>query len=626
MTDLDNTEDSGERIGDWYLARRLLGYLKRYKWHVLCSVALTMLSTPLVLARPPLTKAAVDLFLTPDPSRPPSQFELLLKRCADTTGLGDSAYNGIVFVTLLLLLANIGALVTRYAQLVVTEILGQKIVYDLREEVFGHLQRLSVQFYDRTPAGRLITRLTSDIDSLNEVFTSKIITMLGDVAMALYIVIWMFQVNWRLMLVSFAVLPVLASLAAWFRLRTRLAFQAVRVWIANINAFLHEHITGMQVVQLFGRELKESEQFAEINKAYWKANIDTNFYYALLFPAVEVMMSVGLALIIWYGGGQVIREAASLGTLIAFIQLAQAFYSPILQISDKYNVFQAALASCERIFKLLDEPVTVKSCDEPVPLKNAQGRLEFCNVWFAYKANVWVLRDVSFVVEPGQRVAFVGHTGAGKTTITSLLLRLYDIQRGQILFDGVDIRELDVQELRSKFSIMLQDVFLFSGDIAFNIRLGNQAITDEMVKSAAREVHADDFIMKLQNGYQSELREQGAGLSVGQKQLIGLARALAFDSCVLVLDEATSSIDTETELLIRDAIERLMTGRTSLIIAHRLSTIQAVDKILVMHKGEIREVGDHQSLLAQRGLYWRLYQLQFSDDQKRTGVGTVADD
>jgi ATP-binding cassette subfamily B protein len=415
-------------------------------------------------------------------------------------------------------------------------------------------------------------------------------------------------------------------LTTWFRRGARNSFRTVRARIARINAFLQEHITGMPVVQLFNREEKEMQQFSEINEAHRKANIDTIFYYAIFYPGVEIIGSIGIALIIWYGGGQVIRGVATIGTLFAFVQLARSFYEPISDISEKYNILQSAMAASERIVKLLDEPVKIESPVKPVHIERAQGRIEFRNVWFAYKNEDWILRDVSFTAEPGEKVAFVGHTGAGKTTITNLLLRFYDIQRGQILLDGVDIREMDLHELRANFSIVLQDVFLFSGDLASNIRLGANEISDERLLFASTEVRSDDFIRNLPDGYQSEVRERGAGLSVGQKQLISFARALAFDPRVLILDEATSSIDTETEILIQEAVERLMQGRTSLVIAHRLSTIQSVDKIIVMHKGEIREMGNHQELLAERGLYWRLYQLQFYRDFKQSLVGSVADD
>jgi ATP-binding cassette subfamily B protein len=606
--------------------RRLLRYLWPYRWQAITSLALTIVSAPLVLAGPPLTKAVIDLFIAPDPAKPPSGFALFLKNMADRFGFGENAYQGIAFIAMVFLIASIAAFAVQYTQAVVMQAMGQRIMYDLRQEIFAHLQRLPVQFYDRNPVGRLMTRLTTDVDALNEMFTAGVIVIFGDLAMIFYIVIWMFQVNWRLSLVSFAILPLLAALTIWFRLGARSAFREVRVRIARINAFLQEHITGMPVVQLFNREEKEMRKFDQINDSHRKANIDTIFFYAVFYPAVDIIGAIGIGLIIWYGGGQVIQGVATIGTLIAFIQLARSFYEPISDISEKYNILQSAMASSERIFKLLDEPVTIKTPDKPVRMGRTEGRIEFRNVWFAYKGEDWVLKDLSFVAEPGERVAFVGHTGAGKTTIANLLLRFYDIQRGQILLDGIDIREMDLDELRANFSIVLQDVFLFSGDIAGNIRLGSTSITDEQVIAAAREVHADPFIRRLPDAYRTELRERGAGLSVGQKQLISFARALAFDPRVLILDEATSSIDTETEILIRDAVERLMQGRTSLVIAHRLSTIQSVDKIIVMHKGEIREVGSHQVLLAQRGLYWRLYQLQFYQDFKRTLAESVAED
>jgi ATP-binding cassette subfamily B multidrug efflux pump len=627
MSESHHEEEVLGKAYDARLMRRLLRYLWPYKWHALTSLVLTILSAPLVLAGPPLTKAAIDLFLNPegDPSNA-SGFAGYVKRAADWSGFGANAYQGIVFVAILFLLASLAAFAVQYTQAIVMQAMGQYIMYDLRKEIFAHQQRLPVQYYDRNPVGRLMTRLTTDVDALNEMFTAGVIAIFGDVAMIFYIVIWMFQVNWQLALVSFAILPLLAALTTWFRLGARASFREVRVRIARINAFLQEHITGMPVVQLFNREEKEKRSFDEINESHRKANIDTIFYYAVFYPAVEIIGAVGIALIIWYGGGQVIQGAATIGTLVAFIQLARSFYEPISDISEKYNILQSAMASSERIFKMLDEPVTIKSPDKPVRVGRARGRIEFRNVWFAYKNEDWILKDISFTVEPGERVAFVGHTGAGKTTITNLLLRFYDVQRGQILLDGIDVRDMDLEELRANFSIVLQDVFLFSGDIASNIRLGNDRITDEQLQAAAREVHADDFIKRLPNGYHEELRERGAGLSVGQKQLISFARALAFDPRVLILDEATSSIDTETEILIRDAVERLMEGRTSLVIAHRLSTIESVDKIIVMHKGEIREVGTHQDLLRERGFYWQLYQLQFYKDAKRLLAESIADD
>ncbi|MEW6207815.1 MAG: ABC transporter ATP-binding protein [Acidobacteriota bacterium] len=624
MADSHHEEEVLGKAYDSRLMRRLMQYLWPYKWYALTSLVLTIMTAPLALAGPPLTKAAIDLYL--DPKAQPTGFALFLKNTGDWLGFGGSKYEGIAFIAIIFLMASLLAFIVQYTMAVVMQKMGQYIMYDLRKEVFAHLQRLPVQFYDRNPVGRLMTRLTTDVDSLNEMFTAGVIVIFGDLAMIFYIAIWMFTASWQLALVSFAILPLLAALTIWFRLGARSSFRQVRVRIARINAFLQEHITGMPVVQLFNREEKEMREFHRINDAHRKANIDTIFYYAVFYPAVEIIGAIGVALIIWYGGGKVIQGAATIGTLVAFVQLARSFYEPISDISEKYNILQSAMASSERIFKLLDEPVQIESPEEPVKVGRARGRIEFRNVWFAYKDEDWILRDVSFTAEPGERVAFVGHTGAGKTTITNLLLRFYDIQRGQILLDGFDIREIDLEELRANFSIVLQDVFLFSGDIATNIRLGNAEIADEQLRRAASEVHADSFINRLQDGYKTEIRERGAGLSVGQKQLISFARALAFDPRVLILDEATSSIDTETEILIRDAVERLMEGRTSLVIAHRLSTIQSVDKIVVMHKGEIREVGDHQELLARRGLYWRLYQLQFYQDFKRSFQESVADD
>ena len=611
---------------DSRLMRRMLKYLIPYKWYALTALFLIIISAPLSLAGPPLTKIAIDVFLKPDPNNPPTGFALMVKHAADYFGFGSNAATGITFIAILFFLASILSFAVGYTQAIVMQKMGQFIMYDLRKEVFAKLQKLDVQYYDRNPVGRLMTRLTTDVDALNEMFTAGVIVIFGDLAMIGYIVIWMFQSNWRLALVSFTIVPLLFILTTWFRRGARNSFRTVRARIARINAFLQEHITGMPVVQLFNREEKEMQQFKEINEAHRKANIDTIFYYAIFYPGVEIIGSIGVALIIWYGGGQVIRDVATIGTLFAFVQLARSFYEPISDISEKYNILQSAMAASERIVKLLDEPVKIESPAKPVHKERVQGRIEFRNVWFAYKKEDWILRDVSFTAEPGEKVAFVGHTGAGKTTITNLLLRFYDIQRGQILLDGVDIREMDLHELRANFSIVLQDVFLFSGDLASNIRLGAKEISDERLLFSAQEVHADDFIRNLPDGYRTEVRERGAGLSVGQKQLISFARALAFDPRVLILDEATSSIDTETEILIQEAVERLMQGRTSLVIAHRLSTIQSVDKIIVMHKGEIREMGNHQELLAERGLYWRLYQLQFYRDFKQSLVGSVADD
>lgn len=605
--------------------RRLLGYLWPYKRYVICALVLTMLGGPLVVAGPPLVKAAVDLYLLPDPAHPPAGYILAIRQAAETFGFGGDRGSGVAFIALLLLVANLAAMFVLYAEAFLLQRMGQRIMFDLRNAIFAHLQRLPLKFYDRNPVGRLMTRLTSDVEALNELFSSVVIAFFGDMAMLLYIVFWMFLLDWRLALVSLLILPPLIAVTIWFRMRSRTAFRAVRTHVARISTFLQERLSGMPVVQLFNREEHELRAFKSINRDYRKANLDAIFYNAVFFPAVDIIVAAGIALIIWYGGGNVLAGVLTLGTVIAFLQMAEMLYEPIGDMSERYNILQSAMSASERIFQLLDEPVTIESAGEPKALSaKVHGHIEFRNVWFAYDDEDWVLKDVSFVVQPGESVAFVGHTGAGKTTITNLLLRFYDVQRGQVLLDGVDVRELDIEKVRSSFSVVPQDIFLFSEDVASNIRLGNSSITDEQIRDAARQVNADSFISKLNGGYASELHERGAGISVGQKQLISFARALAFNPSVLILDEATSSIDTETEVLIHDAVKRLMAGRTSLVIAHRLSTVQAVDKIIVLHKGELRESGTHQELLRQRGLYWLLNQLSFYQDDREEVVETVS--
>jgi ATP-binding cassette subfamily B multidrug efflux pump len=616
MSDAETTqnphgEDALGKAYDSRLARRLAAYLWPYRGRVLLSIVLLITGAALELAGPLLTQVAIDRYIP----------------AGDYAGLNLVAalYLGVLAMTFVL----------DAAQTIVTQMMGQLVQFDLRRQIFGHLQRIDVAYYDRNPVGRMISRLTTDVDALNELFTSGFVAIFGDVFTLLAITIVLFWYDWQLALVTLVILPAMLAVTSWFRRGARNSYRKVRVRIARINAFLQEHISGMAVAQLFNRERVEMKRFDEINDEHRVANIETIFYYAVFFPAIEIISSLGIALILWYGGGRVLSDAITLGALVAFIQYAQRFYQPIRDLSDKYNILQAAMAASERIFKLLDMPVgreegggTVlpdrSTHDVAAPnllppssslLPPPSPSIEFRNVWFAYKEEDWVLRDVSFTVAPGQSVGVVGHTGAGKTTLTNLLLRFYEIQRGQILLDGVDVREYDLKALRKHFSIVLQDVFLFSGDVSFNITLGNDAIPRERVEQAAREVHADDFIRHLPAGYETEIRERGAGLSVGQKQLIAFARALAYDPSVLILDEATSSIDTETELLIRDAVTRLMQGRTSVIIAHRLSTIQSVDKIIVLHKGELRESGTHQELLALRGLYYRLYQLQYKDQE-----------
>jgi len=598
-----------EQLGSIYdakVARRLFRYLAPYKRLVVIALVLTIAVNLVRQVGPLLTKWAIDDYVQPAAAGAMPRLQ---------------AYDGVWLLAMVYILSLLFTLVIGYFQDVLLNTIGQRVMYDLRQEIFRKLQTIEVAYYHHNPVGRLITRLTTDVDSLNELFTAGVVEVLGDVVLIIAALGVMFYFNWQLAIVSLTVVPLLIYATSWFRRGAREGFRAVRTKIARLNAFTQEHISGAQVVQIFNREEKALAQFSEINAAHRKANLETNFYYAVFYPIVNMISAIGTAAIVWYGGGQVIQGAISLGTLVAFLQYTQRLWQPIQDISDKYNVFQAAVVASERVFRLLDTPDGIESPAAPAGIDRAKGRIEFRNVWFAYKNEDWVLRDISFTIEPGESAAFVGATGSGKTTITNLLMRFYDIQRGQILLDGVDIRQWDLRKLRENFAVVLQDVFLFSGDVAGNIQLGNEAIDEARVEWAAREVRAAGFIEKQPEGYAAQVRERGAGFSVGQKQLISFARALAFDPRILVLDEATSSIDTETEQLIQRAIERVMTGRTSLIIAHRLSTIQRVDRIIVLHKGEIREMGSHQELLTHRGIYFKLYQLQY----KEQAVAAAAD-
>ena len=573
---------------DSRLMRRLLGYLRPYWRSVLVALAAIITHSVLQLAPPYLTKLVIDTYIP----------------------AGD--LGGLVHVAWIYLAVLAGSFALEYVQTWVMQLTGQRIMYDLRMQLYAHLQRLDLRFYDRNPVGRLMTRVTSDVDVLNELFTAGVVAVFGDIFTLAGIMIVMLGMDWRLALASFIVLPLIAVVTQWFRANVRESYRTVRAWIARINTFLQENITGMATVQLFRREERNATRFDEINAAHRDANIDSIFYYAVFYPAIELVGALAASIIIWVGGLNVLDGTLTLGVLVAFLQYSARFYRPISDMSEKFNVLQSAMASSERIFTLLDTPVAVTSPSSPAtPDRPLQGHIVFDHVWFAYQNEDWVLRDVSFEVQPGQRLGLVGATGSGKTTIISLLLRFYDIQRGRILVDGVDIRDLDLATLRGLFGLVLQDVHLFSGTLGGNIRLGHEGLDDLAVRGAAEAVAASDFIEDLPGGYDAPVAERGATLSTGQKQLLSFARALAFNRRVLILDEATSSIDTETETTIRQALEVLMQGRTTIAIAHRLSTIQDMDRILVLHKGTVRESGTHQSLLAERGIYYRLYQLQF---------------
>jgi ATP-binding cassette subfamily B multidrug efflux pump len=603
---------------DSRLMRRLLAYVRPYKGMAFGALLLILVSSLLQLVGPLATAVALDLFVRPGGaegqiSAPSAAIrDLLLARGIDPAA---NAVPGLTTVAFIYVAALLLAFCTLYAQGYILQLMGQYIMKDLRREIFGHLQDLQLAFYDRNPIGRLVTRVTTDVDALNEMFTAGIVSIFGDLMLLAGIAMVLFWLDWRLALIAFSIVPLLFTLTSWFRLRVRQSFREVRVKIARINAFLQEHISGMPVVQLFNREERAYGEFVGINDAHRDANVRSIFYYAVFFPGVELVSALGVGLLIWIGGGRVVAGVISIGALIAFLQYAQRFYQPLSDLSDKYNILQAAMASSERIFRLLDTPAAIATPQGAHAPERVSGDVEFDDVWFSYKEGEPVLKGVSFRVRPGETLAVVGHTGAGKSTLANLLLRFYDIEAGAVRVDGVDVRQWDLARLRRSVAMVLQDVFLFSGSVSANIRLGEEAIGEERVRWAAGEVHALPFIERLPGGFDFAVKERGAGLSVGQKQLIAFARALAFDPSILILDEATSSIDTETEQLIQKALERLLVGRTSIVIAHRLSTIQKADRILVLHKGEVREYGTHQELLALRGIYYRLYLLQYKDQE-----------
>jgi len=609
-------EESLGKAYDSHLMRRLLRYLAPYRIQVLAAIVIIIVASLMQVSGPFLTKIAIDRYIV------------------------NKDFGGLNRVALVYLSIILFGFLLGYIQTYIMQFTGQKIMVDLRLEIFSHLQKLPLAFFDKNPVGRLMTRVTTDVDVLNELFTAGVVTLLGDVLVLMGILVIIFYLNFKLALVAMSVIPLIFLITIVFKIKARDSYRRVRTAIARINAFLQEHITGMSVVQLFNHEHKSFNRFETINREHLKANLDSVMAYSIFYPAVEIVSAAAIALIIWYGGGQVLRHELSFGALVAFIQYSEKFFRPIADLSEKYNILQSAMASSERVFKLLDTSTDIESPKAPVQLGNIRGEIEFRHVWFAYNRTDpkprarrqaakpepqsglgvaqepewdWVLKDVSFTVKPGESAAIVGHTGAGKTTLTSLLMRFYDIQKGQILLDGHDIRTLDLRQLRSSFGFVLQDVFLFSGTIASNIRLGTPGISEDTIYRAARDVNLEGFVEELPNGYVEEVKERGSTLSTGQKQLIAFARALAHKPKNLILDEATSSVDTETELKIRDAIARLMEGRTSIIIAHRLSTIQKANKIIVMHKGQVRESGTHQELLTQRGIYYKLYQLQYKE-------------
>lgn len=593
MSTKENSENKGL---DGKLLRRIVTYLLPYKYWVAVAFVTVMTAAFLGPLRPRLIQIAID----------------------DHVVSGD--VDGLQRIMMLLIAVLIGEGVLSFFNSYLTQWIGQQAIFDLRGKVYRHIQKQSLRFFDRNPIGRLITRVTSDVESLSNVLSAGIVTIMGDLFKLIFIAYFMFTLNWVLALVTLAVLPIMIRVTFWFRAVVRDQYRETRKQVAKLNSFLQEHVTGMQIVQLFGREKEEMERFEQINDDHRAAQIKTIFYFALFWPAIDIVASTALGLVIWVGGLRALEGTLTLGVLIAFIQYARQFFEPIRNLSDQYNTLQSAMAGAERIFGLLDTDEALEVTEAPIPLNDVKGRIEFRNVWFRYdtdseEEDSWVLRDVSFTVEPGQSCAIVGATGAGKTTIISVLLRFYDIQKGQILLDGRDIKEYALPDLRQVIGLVLQDVFLFSGSVEKNITLGNDGITREDVEAAARLIDAHKFIERLPDGYDQDVLERGTVLSFGQRQLLSFVRAVVYNPSILVLDEATSSVDTESEEIIQQALEKLLEGRTSIVIAHRLSTIQHADNILVMHRGAIHEQGSHQELLAADGLYRRLYELQYKEQE-----------
>lgn len=581
----------------------MFAYLLPYKWWVILVFTTVMGAAFLGPLLPKLVQVAIDRYIVP----------------------GD--LDGLRMMIFLLIGVLIGEGILSFVNDYLTQWIGQRAIFDLRKDIYRHIQRQPLRFFDRTPVGRLITRTTSDVESLSDVLSAGVVTILGDLFRLIFIAYWMFSLDVYLALVTLAVMPLMIYATSLFRRKVRDQYRETRKQVARLNSFLQEHVTGMSIVQVFNRETEEMRRFEGINADHRDAQIKTVFYFALFWPAVEIIASIALGLVIWFGGLRAMSGTLTLGVLIAFIQYARRFFEPIRNLSDQFNMLQSAMAGAERIFGLLDHNYALPEPEKPVEIERFQGKIEFRNVWFTYDEITdstqepnWILRDVSFKANPGQSVAIVGATGAGKTTIINLLLRFYDIQKGQILVDGIDIRSFRLKDLRRHIGLVLQDVFLFSGSIERNLTLDDPSISREQIENAARLVGADRFIERLPRAYQQDVRERGASLSHGQRQLLSFVRALVYNPEILVLDEATSSVDTETEHLIQNALERLMEGRTSLVIAHRLSTIQHADQILVMHRGQIRESGTHQELLRLGGLYRKLYELQYKEQERASAA------
>jgi ATP-binding cassette subfamily B protein len=590
---------------DSRLMRRLLVYAKSYWKAIAVSLVLLLGHSLLEVVGPLLSKLAIDRYLAPTGA----------VRTFIDPYLSTDPRAGIGQLFLIYLAAVLAGLFLEFGQALLMNWTGQRIMFDLRREVMAHLQRLDVSYFDRNPVGRLLTRVTNDVDVLNELFSAGLVNILGDLLMLSFIVIAMFQLSPGMTLILLGVMPLVVAVTMLFRREVQRSYRRIRTAVAKINAYLQERVAGMSVVQLFNREQKSREEFDAVNRDHMDAYKDSITAYGWFYPAVEFLGMLGVAGLLSYGGYRIREGELSLGTLVAFFQYGLRFFRPIQDLSEKYNILQSAMASAERIFKLLDHGIDIQSPAKPIAFPETAQAIEFDHVWFAYKDEDWVLRDVSFRIAPGETIAVVGHTGAGKTTLTNLLLRFYDVQKGAIRIGGMDIREFDLKDLRRHFSIVLQDPFLFTGTIGGNIRLGTETITDQEVARATEQVNLADFVASLPQGFESVVKERGTGYSTGQKQLVSFARALAHNPQFLILDEATSSVDTETEIRVRQALERLVAGRTSMIIAHRLSTIQRANRIFVMHKGQLRESGTHQELLTQRGLYWKLYQLQYKDQE-----------